>query len=111
MDGVADVLELLVEVPGDEGALVGVHHDVVEVEVALHAAQEHLELEELLLAALDGDAAQPALALGEDAGPRGLGGAHQVRVEVPGDAGRRRGGRPSRVPGSSGGDSYQKRLP
>jgi hypothetical protein len=83
VDGVAHVLQLLVEVAGDEGTLLGVHHHIVEVEVALHAAQQHLELEELLLAALHVEGAQPALALGEHPGARALRGAHQVRVEVP----------------------------
>ena len=55
---------------------------VAQVEEAVEAAQEHLQLEEDLLSSADLQAADPALALGEVDGADALGVAHQLEEEV-----------------------------
>ena len=55
---------------------------ITQIEEAVDAAQQHLQLEEDLLAAADLQAADPPLALGEIDGAHPLGVAHQLEEEV-----------------------------
>src|SRR5712664_669293 len=80
VDGVARRLQLLLPVP-----LLGrldLAEEVAQVEEPIDATQQHLHLEEDLLAAADLQAADPALALGQIDGAHPLGVAHQLEEEV-----------------------------
>ncbi|MGC4117307.1 MAG: hypothetical protein QM765_22650 [Myxococcales bacterium] len=78
--------KLVGEVAGHHRAVV-VERQVVQVEEALQAAQEHLELEQDLLAAVDRQRAQPALPLGQEACAQPLAVLHQLEEEIAGEAG------------------------
>ncbi len=80
VQGVARCLQLLFPV-----AILGglqIAEQVAQVEEAVQTAQEHLHLEEDLLAPADLQAADPALALGEVDRADPLGVAHQLEEEV-----------------------------
>src|SRR4029453_16745957 len=82
---VPHVPQLLGEVAGDDRASHGVDGEVVQLEVPLHAPQQHLELEEPLLPAPHPAAAEPAPALGGEPGVR-LAVPDQVAEVVAGEA-------------------------
>src|SRR5471032_523273 len=56
--------------------------EVAQVEETIDAAQEHLQLEENLLASGDGQPTDPALALGEIYRPHALTVAHELEEEI-----------------------------
>ena len=78
--GVAGCLQFLAEVAVRRGLFVA--EEVAQVEEAIDAAQEHLELEEHLLATGDLQRADPALPFREVHGPDALRIAHQVEKEI-----------------------------
>src|SRR6267142_1587956 len=78
--GVARRLQLAQVVAARRRALVA--EEVARVEEAVQAAQQHLQLEEDLLAARDGDGADPTFALGQVLGAHPLRVAHELEEEV-----------------------------